>query len=378
MQDYLHTTRRATTGRNALSVLAGVFLCASCLFWGVLHWQVFVASYRDIPQIVVALVMTVIYAFALPLLLSMLVPTTPAGQMLQKTQWKTIGFPVIIACAAFLAWHARTLMLSWFLVQPAVAGAGLQGAYTIAALIGFVVIPALAWVQVTPERWLAEIQQAHLVKKLDLEQRGELAIIKARLLWAEQKAAIGYAKLLPNEQQEVHDTLKGLLMGIADTQRSIARTLGIQGDLERSIMGDQEIADTLYYVEQQLAKPAASIDRAVASFDKAQIDQLNRENASTVRWLEGQPPVDQASQSLEPRRASAAPRRAAPRYAAEYATANQALTRFFTVRQVGELLGNAPERTARDVVDAWHAQGWIEPGNIRGQWRFSDHNEVQK
>lgn len=75
------------------------------------------------------------------------------------------------------------------------------------------VIPALAWVQVTPERWLAEIQQAHLVKKAELEQRGELAIIKARLLWAEQKAAVGYARLLPAEQKEVRDTLKGLLMG---------------------------------------------------------------------------------------------------------------------------------------------------------------------
>src|SRR6185295_1511846 len=109
---------------------------------------------------------------------------------------------------------ARNLMLSWFAAQPAVAGAQLDAAYTLAALIGFVVIPALAWIQVSPERWLAEIQQAHLVKKLELEQSGELAIIKARLLWAEQKAAIGYAKLLPTEQQEVRDTLRGLLMGI--------------------------------------------------------------------------------------------------------------------------------------------------------------------
>jgi hypothetical protein len=62
----------------------------------------------------------------------------------------------------------------------------------------------------------------------------------------------------------------------------------------------------------------------------------------------------------------------APRYAAEYTTANQALGRFFTVRQVAQVLGDAPERTARDVVDAWHTQGWIEPGNIRGQWRFTE------
>src|SRR5258705_1987120 len=240
MDDLYRTARRASTGRNALSMLAGVFLLASLAFWGVLHWQVFVGPAVQIPQIIVAVVMTLIYAFALPLLLSMLAPTTPGGMLLQKNQWRTIGFPVIIACAGFLGWHARNLMMSWFAAQPTVATAQLETAYTIAGLIGFVAIPALAWVQATPERWLAEIQQAHQVKKLELEQSGELAIIKARLLWAEQKALVGYARLLPAEQKEVVDTMRGLLMGISDPQHSIARTLGISGDLERSIMGDAE------------------------------------------------------------------------------------------------------------------------------------------
>src|SRR4051812_6707944 len=268
MEELYRSARRASSGRTALSILAGVFLAASLLFWGVLHWTVFVSPHGGIPQIAVALVMTVIYAFALPLLLSMLVPTTPAGQMLQKTQWKTVGFPVIIASAVFLAWHARNLMVLWFAGQPNIAESQQEAAYTLAALIGFVVIPALAWVQVTPERWLQEIQQAHLVKKLEEEQRGELAIIKARLLWAEQKAAIGYARLLPAEQKEVRDTLRGLLMGIADTQRGIARTMGIQAELERTIMGDTDIADTLDYVEQQLEKPARLIERNLSFLDE--------------------------------------------------------------------------------------------------------------
>src|SRR5689334_3262800 len=267
MEELYRSARRVSNGRTALSILAGVFLAASLLFWGVLHWTVFVSRGAGVPQIAVALVMTVIYAFALPLLLSMLVPTTPAGQMLQKTQWKTVGFPVIIASAAFLAWHARNLMVLWFAAQPSVAEAGQEAAYTLAALIGFVVIPALAWVQVTPERWLKEIEQAHLVKKLEVEQQGELAIVKARLLWAEQKAAIGYARLLPAEQKEVRDTLRGLLMGIADTQRGIARTMGIQAHVERTILGDKDIADTLDYVEQQLEKPAQLIERNLTYFD---------------------------------------------------------------------------------------------------------------
>lgn len=354
MQDYLSTARRASTGRNALSILALVFLGASCLFWGVLHWTVLVTAVQ-IPQMIVALVMTVIYAFALPLLLSMLVPTTPAGQMLQKTQWKTVGFPVIIACAAFLGLHARNLMLAWFAAQPTVADANLGGAYTLAALVGFVVIPALAWVQVTPERWLAEIQQAHMVKKLELEQQGELAIIKARLLWAEQKAAIGYAKLLPAEQQEVRDTLKGLLMGIADTQRGIARTLGIQGDLERSIMGDQEIADTLHYVEQQLHKPAASIDRAVASFDDGEYVE-QREARPTAAAPLPRHPRETAGAHPPPR--PAATRRDPPRFAAEYESARDKLDGTWSASELAAALGKH-ERTARDRIAAWESAGLI-------------------
>lgn len=357
--------RRATAGKTALDALAGVFLLCSLAFWGVLHWQVLVTPGGGVPQVIVAVVMTAIYSLALPVLLSALVPSTPAAQLLQRTKWATIGFWVIIPSVAFLFWHAYNLMLSWFASQPTIADAGLERPYTVSALIAFVVIVALAWTQASPDRWLREVQQAHEVRKLELMQRGELAIVKARLLWAEQRAAVSYAKLLPAEQQEVQATLRGLLMGIADTQRSIARTMGLQGEIERNIMGDEEISEALSYVARQLEKPAQSMDKAITHFNDGE-----RENPDPDQDLSRAAPVNQASQSLEPRRERAAPRSAPQRYAAEYATANQRLGPLFTVRQVAAELGDMPERTARDMVDAWHAQGWVEPGNIRGQWRF--------
>lgn len=364
--------RRATAGRNVLSALSLMFLAASFCFWGVLHWTTLVQQpgypVGGWPQAIVALVLTVVYAFALPLLLSMLIPTTPAGQMLQKTQWRTIGFWVIIPAVLWLGAYAIELMRLWFDAQPAIKAGNLQMAYIAACVVAFIMIPALAWVQVTPERWIQEIEAAHAVKKLQLLQDGELAILKAQLVRVEQQAAIGWANLLPAEQQEVTETLKGLFMAISDNQRLIARTVGAQAAAERAL-GDADIAESLAYVQKQLARPAHMIDRA---FSDEGIDHLNRENESTVGWLEGRPPVNQASQSLKPRRAAAAPRSAAPRYAAEFDVANQRLERLFTVRQVAKVMGDAPERTARDVVDAWHAQGWVEPGNIRGQWHFTE------
>lgn len=359
------TIRRAAVGRTALSILAGVFLAASLVFWGVLHWTVFVTPGAGIPQIAVALVMTVIYAFALPLLLSMLVPTTPAGQMLQKTQWKTVGFPVIIASAAFLAWHARNLMVLWFAAQPAIAEAQQDAAYTLAALIGFVVIPALAWVQVTPERWLREIEQAHLVKKLEVEQQGELAIVKARLLWAEQKAAISYARLLPMEQKEVRTTLRGLLMGIADTQRSIARTMGIQADVERTILGDKDIADALDYVEQQLEKPAQLIERNLTYFDEQEREtDVQPTQAPTCAH------VGTRLQSSESRETSGGARRHTTTYDDAYLHASR--QHFgavpWTIKQLAAAL-NLGETSTKELRDEWIAHGLAIETRI-GRWCF--------
>jgi hypothetical protein len=159
-----------------------------------------------------AAVLALVYSLAAPLLLSMLVPTTPAGQLLQKTQWRTIGFPVIVGCALFLAYQAEYMLELWLTAQTAVREAGFARPMAISLMIAFVVIPALAWVQLTPERWLAQIQQAHQVKKLEMQQRGELAIIKASILSAERKALIGWANLLPLEREEVFNTIRGLLM----------------------------------------------------------------------------------------------------------------------------------------------------------------------
>jgi hypothetical protein len=290
--------------------------------------------------------------------------------MLQRTKWATIGFWAIIVSAVALGFWAVLLMRAWFAAQSVIAEARIEAAYVVAAIVGFIVIPALAWVQVTPERWLREIEQAHTVRKLELEQRGELAIVRARLLWAEQKALIGYARLLPAEQQEVRETMKGLLMGIADTQRSIARTMGIQGDLARSIMGDAEIADTLSYVAEQLERPAASIDRALTYFDGP-----DRENGQFVRFTPEPAHVDTRLQSSIPREPPDAARRQATPHDDAYARAARAAfgVKPWRVKQLAAKL-DISDTSARGLKDDWQARGWVCETNL-GRWSFTESGE---
>jgi hypothetical protein len=372
MEDYYNRLRRHTVARSVLSIMGAVFLVTSFAFWGVLHYSIFVSPAGfAIPQIIVAVVMTVVYSLALPLLLSMLIPTTPAGQFLQKTQWRTIGFPVVVASALFLAWHARNLMLLWFSAQPLIEAADQQTSYTLAALIGFVIIPALAWVQVTPDRWLSEIQTAHQVKKLELMQRGEIAILKARLAWVEAKAISGYARLIPAEQQEVRDTLKGLLMGMADSQRAIVRTMGIQADVERAVLGDQEIAQSLDYVAQQLERPAKVIDRALTS-----IDDCNRENDDSDQDMPAPTHMNSRLQSSIPYEAEKPHNHARPRTTTHddaYVTSARSMfgKRPWTMKELAEHLAISAT-SAKELRAAWYKDGIIRETTQLGRWYFTE------
>lgn len=348
--------QRATVARSALDVIAMIFLGCGFAFWGVAFWQLLappaLASLLSIQAVVLALV----YSLAAPLLLSMLVPTTPAGQLLQKTQWRTIGFPVIVACAVFLTYQAYSMIELWLYAQQYVREAGFARPLAISSTIAFVVIPALAWVQLTPERWLQQIQQAHQVRRLEIQQSGELAILKARMLWAKQKAAVDFAKLLPVEQDEVFGTLRGLFMSIGDTQRDIARTLGISAELERDMLGDDVIVKQLEHVRDAMDSGRVVLDSPAA--DQRAMLAPHQDAA----------PVAPAG---PPQPRPAAPRSAPQRYAVEYDTACQMLRGAWSVHALADVLGVA-ERTARDRLNAWIEQGLVAQSDTKGRFYLTE------
>jgi len=361
--------RRATVARSALDVIAMIFLGCGFAFWGVAFWQLLAPPALLSLLTIQAVVLALVYSLAAPLLLSMLVPTTPAGQALQKTQWRTIGFPVIIACAFFLSFQAESMIALWLGAQPGVAEGHFENPLALSLTIAFVVIPALAWVQLTPERWLAQIQQAHQVKKLELQQRGELATLKASLLRAKLLAERGWADLMPEERMEAIATRRGLMMAIADSQRDIVRTLGLSAELERDILGDKEIADHLEYVAKALdvapqSTPAAP--RAIPA-EGATIALAPRQEAIPARDGTGR---DGAGIPAPQR--PAAPRSAPQRYAAEYASAVQSFrAKPFTVAALAGAL-DMKERTARDRLNAWLDDGRAAQSETKGHFYLTD------
>ncbi len=160
--------RRKATAMSALDWVACFCLGASLLFWGVLYFSLIAPTLPQIaPQTFVALALTVMSALIIPLLWSILVPTTPAGQLLQKTQWHTTGFWVILGAAIYLTYYANQWISLWWFNQNVIRENNLVGPVTIFCLIGFILVPSLAWTVVTPERWFLQVNQAREVKKIE-------------------------------------------------------------------------------------------------------------------------------------------------------------------------------------------------------------------
>jgi len=339
--------QRATVVRSALDVIAPIFLGCGFAFWAVAFWQLLtppaLLSLLTIQTVVLALV----YSLATPLLWSALVPSTPAGQLLQKTQWRTFGFAAIVAAAFFLTFQAENMIELWLWAQPGVAEAGWARGLAISLSIAFILIPALAWTQLTPERWLAQIQQAHAVKKLEMQQRGELAIIKASILSAERKALIGWANLLPLERDEVFNTVRGLLMSTSDVQRDIVRTMDLGAELERDILGDPEIADKLEYISRSLdVLPDIAPPRAIPAEGET-VTREARQDAAPASPL----PRPAAAAILAPPQ-SAAVSGTLPQYAAEYHAARGKLSGVWSSADLGGAIGKSP-RSALERIYAW-------------------------
>src|SRR5437867_340181 len=93
----LQVARRATVGRNILSIVATICLIASGAFWFTLYFTLLAPPSPLSPQTIAALALGLVYTLALPALAASLAPNSPAAQFLQSKQRETIGFWLMAA-----------------------------------------------------------------------------------------------------------------------------------------------------------------------------------------------------------------------------------------------------------------------------------------
>jgi hypothetical protein len=246
------------TAKTLMVGLACVGMVGSAIYW----WGV---QSQLTTNTVVAVAFTALLVLAPPALTSFIVPWSPGGMLLQKINARTWGYGVVIAASAYLFYYSFEIQYSWWAIQPVVADTGLVLQQVIIGIIGFILIPGLMWTPVTSDDLVETIRQAHLVRKYELQTQADIAILRATLLRAQEKALIGFANLTVQEKEELAATMRGLVKGIDNTLREIGNDVkAVSGaTVPFSALDDNDdIRGYLDYIHESLTDNALAPRRA--------------------------------------------------------------------------------------------------------------------
>ena len=245
--------RRATTSMTVLDLGAWAGLMAGVVFWSNFFYvMIQPALLTDWLQ---TLVMAVGYAIVLPMLLSTLVPSTPAGMLLQQTRARSWGFVATIGATLFLCWHALTVLQAYWASKPNAASTGQDMALAIGSLIIFVLVPALAWVQAAPDRWVAEVQSAMAVRRLKMAHEANIMAAKTQYLRTISLLRRGVANLSAQEHAELAGGLVMFQRAENEAIGTIVDTLEAMTGISTGvrILEDAELEQAYTGITRQLA-----------------------------------------------------------------------------------------------------------------------------
>jgi len=220
--------KRTATATSVLELAAW-----AGLFVGVAWWTTFFLALigpTSLVDFALVLVFATAYAVVLPMLVSLLLPGTPAGMLLAETRWRTLGHGLAVAAALFMVYHGFMSVWAWWGTRPNAVASGQDLLLAIGSIIVFVVVPALSWVQMAPDRWVAEVVQAQQVKRLRAAQQANLMAAQIQYTRAMALLKRGLANATAAERSELAGTLIAM-------QRAENEAISQIGDQMRIITG---------------------------------------------------------------------------------------------------------------------------------------------
>jgi hypothetical protein len=238
------------TSKSLLAVLALIAMGGSAVYW----WGV---QSQLTDNRVVALAYTAILVLAPPSLVSFLIPWSPGGMLLQKVNARTWGYAVVICSSLYLLYYSYQIQYSWWAAQPVVRDSNLIYQQVLIGIIGFIIIPALLWTPVTSEELVEQVRQAHLVKRYELQTQADIAILRATLMRAQEKALIGFANLTVEEREELAAVMKGLVTGIDRTLREVGQSVKtVSGAMVpfEALEDNDDVQEILEYIGESLTR----------------------------------------------------------------------------------------------------------------------------
>lgn len=374
------------TSRSVLLLLVLVGMVASAIYW----WGV---QSTLTSNLYIAAAFTAILVLAPPTLISFLIPWSPAGMLLRKVNAETYGHAVVVMASIYLLYYSFQLQYSWWSAQPATAASGLVAQQVFIGLIGFILIPALLWAPVSSDELTTQVEQAQLVKRYELQTQADIAILRATLLRAQEKALIGFANLTVDEREELAGVMRSLVGGIDKTLREVGASVktlsGAALPFNGMLDGNEDIGNVMDYIGESLTGSTLRVrtDHSVKLPPPAARVDPRDEARQLYDAYQRTPPDDAPSPSERAERAPSAytqphsapaTARVAPRQgdAARDGDYTVAFIAFgdgeaWTVRDLASVLKVA-ESTARERKIAWEDAGIVSGrGLSNGRYRFT-------
>ena len=279
---FRRVAKRAATTRTVLDYCAIAGVLVGCYFWA----SLFIDLYQPATLLRWGMILSISFLFslALPALLSILVPTTPASQFLQKTRWGTVGFWVTVAGAIFLFYVAWQLTWSWQAAQPNVAQAGYTYHMTLVWIILLALVPGVALVQMPTERLVKEFQQAQAVRRLELSYKHDLLLAKEAYGRALAILRTGLDRATLEQRQYVAGVFQAIHTAESNNLRIIGGMLYDYGDGETLVGSENDdLAEQLVLIGDAIMETADQTERNMAqSLKQAQADIDNMSTSSTA------------------------------------------------------------------------------------------------
>lgn len=252
-----HMPKFRFTSKTILWFLAGIAITASSVYW----WGV---QSTLIPgNTPIALAFTAILVGAPPSLMSFLIPWSPGGMLLQKVHARTWGYVVIVGACIYLLYYSFQIQYSWWAAQRIVAESNLIYQQVFIGMIGFIIIPALLFAPVSDAELVEQVRQAHLVKRYELQTQADIAILRASLLRAQEKALVGFANLTTEEREELAAVMRSLVGGIDRTLHEVGRTVkavsGVAMPFDGMLEDNEDIRDVLEYISESLTSSSLTV-----------------------------------------------------------------------------------------------------------------------
>jgi hypothetical protein len=376
--------RRNKTAASILDVGAHLGLFVGVVFWNNFFWVLIAPT--AMVEMLLSVAMSAGYALILPMLLSLLAPSTPAGMALAETKYKTWGHAIAVAAALFMVYHAFTVVWAWWKSRQIVLETGQDLFMAVGTLIIFVVVPALSWVQIAPDRWVAEVMQAQQVKRLKAAQEANL--MAARIQYARAMALLkrGIANATVAERAELAGTFVAMYRAENEAIGKVADQMHILTGIDGgpSLIDDQQIQQRYHELTtsmERLIAPINDVDYVeepatysppppVAAIPVAVQTASGRyPRAEVLAHQDASPALSPPPSAVSPPAASAASRGESRRYAAEFraVAATFPPPAIFGARDVAGTVGKS-DRTARDMIAAWREAGWVATGEAANSY----------